>query len=137
MLLNQVRNVVRVIGNSPDDTDVEEEGEETVTNNGDISVKVYNAISPNNDGKNDFLYIKGIEYYPNNTLEVYNRWGRKVFEANGYNNSTVIFNGISQDNMTIQKQEGLPSATYYYALRYKNLDGKYVTLTGWLYLNND
>jgi gliding motility-associated-like protein len=39
-----------------------------------------NAFSPNGDGQNDVLYVRGncIQYL---TLQVYNRWGEKVFET--------------------------------------------------------
>ena len=32
-------------------------------------------FSPNNDGVNDTFEIYGMEYYPNATVEIYNRWG--------------------------------------------------------------
>lgn len=41
---------------------------------------VPNAFSPNGDGQNDFLYVRGtcIESF---TFSVYNRWGEKVFQT--------------------------------------------------------
>jgi hypothetical protein len=35
--------------------------------------------------------------YPENTVEIYNRWGSS-FETTGYNNVTNAFNGISWKN---------------------------------------
>ncbi len=45
---------------------------------------VPNAFSPNNDGENDVLYVRG---HPIKSIEfrVFNRWGEKVFESNNIN----------------------------------------------------
>ena len=82
---------------------------------GDIIV--YNAISPNNDGKNDFLFLKYIEAFTDskgNTVSIYNRWGAKVFETNNYDNTSVFFKGLSDDG------KELPSGTYFYKIAYAN-----------------
>jgi gliding motility-associated-like protein len=50
-------------------------------------LKVGNAFSPNGDGTNDFFEIQNIQYYPNNTVSIYNRWGKKLFEQSGYTNA--------------------------------------------------
>ena len=50
-------------------------------------IVVPNVITPSVvDGKNDVFRIPFLELYPENTLVVYNRWGRKVFEASPYLN---------------------------------------------------
>ncbi len=41
-----------------------------------------NAFSPNNDGKNDILYVRG-NCIKEMRLIIYNRWGEKVFEYSG------------------------------------------------------
>lgn len=43
-----------------------------------------NTFSPNNDGENDVLYLRGrdIESF---TLQIYNRWGNKIFETDDLN----------------------------------------------------
>ena len=46
---------------------------------------VPNIISPNGDGKNDEFTIRNLQYFPNAKLVVFNRWGKKVFEDNNYN----------------------------------------------------
>ncbi len=66
-------------GDCPDKTD-------TVT----ITVKNLLAptgISPNGDGINDVLKIKGAENIPNDKLTVFNKHGKKVFTANEYQNN--------------------------------------------------
>jgi gliding motility-associated-like protein len=64
-----------------------------------------NVITPgNNDGINDVLYIKNADKYPNNLLQVFNRWGKKVFEMQNYDNK---WNG-----------DNLADGTYYYLFYY-------------------
>jgi gliding motility-associated-like protein len=46
-----------------------------------------NVFTPNNDSKNDFFFIMGIEGFPNSRLVIYNRWGNLVFESNNYRNN--------------------------------------------------
>jgi len=45
-----------------------------------------NVISPNGDGKNDFLVIRGLEKYPGTTLNLYDRAGRVVYSTVDYKN---------------------------------------------------
>lgn len=68
---------------------------------------VPNAFSPNNDGTNDNWEIPTIENYPDCRVEVYNKWGNKVFSSKGYQEP---WDGTFQG-------KALPSGTYYYTLR--------------------
>jgi gliding motility-associated-like protein len=47
-------------------------------------VVAVNAFSPNGDGMNDFFTIRGLDQYPENRLQIYNRWGNLVFDAQDY-----------------------------------------------------
>lgn len=47
---------------------------------------VPNIITPNGDGKNDEFRVTNLEYYPNSILQVFNRWGKMVYENNNYLN---------------------------------------------------
>jgi gliding motility-associated-like protein len=49
-------------------------------------VVVPEGFSPNGDGVNDFLYIEGILHFPNSKIQIFNRWGREVYQSVGYQN---------------------------------------------------
>jgi len=46
-----------------------------------------NVITPNADGKNDVWQIGNLNYYPQNSLTIFDRWGKKVLEASPYQNN--------------------------------------------------
>jgi gliding motility-associated-like protein len=67
-------------------------------------------ITPNNDGFNDTWIIDGLELYPLNTVEIYNRYGKKVFYMKSYDNSwDGTFDGIE-----------LPMESYHYIINLNN-----------------
>lgn len=101
----------------------------------DDELIVYNAVSPNDDGINDTFHIKGIDKYPDNTVEIYNRWGVKVYDAKSYNESDNMFGGYSDGRATINRNEKLPTGTYFYILKY-NTGTKVKEKAGYLYINN-
>ncbi len=74
-------------------------------------IKEINMITPNSDGKNDFLEFKGLEAFPDNSLIVYNRWGNIVFEKSRYQQDSERFEGL-------RNGEDLPADTYYYVLTF-------------------
>ena len=45
-----------------------------------------NVITPNNDGLNDQFKIVNLEYYPNSSIVIFNRWGKKIYESSNYQN---------------------------------------------------
>ena len=94
----------------------------------------YNGMSVNGDGKNDYFHIGGIERYPNNVVRIYNRWGVKVFETEGYDNVTRVFRGISNGRVTIEQADKLPQGTYYYVIEYYDSNNNKESLVGWLYI---
>ena len=94
----------------------------------------YNGMSVEGDGKNDYFHIGGIERYPNNVVRIYNRWGVKVFETEGYDNVTRVFRGISNGRVTVEQAEKLAQGTYYYVIEYYDSNNNKESLVGWLYL---
>ncbi|MCB0484738.1 MAG: gliding motility-associated C-terminal domain-containing protein, partial [Flavobacteriaceae bacterium] len=73
------------------------------------------GFSPNGDGINDVWVITTIEQYPNNTVTIYNRWGDIVFQAKGYNNTTIVFDGRANKNTNMGAGE-LPEGTYFFSI---------------------
>lgn len=51
-------------------------------------LQVPNVITPNGKGEalNEKFYLKNLEYYPNTSLVIYNRWGLKLLETSNYQN---------------------------------------------------
>ncbi len=49
-------------------------------------VEIVNVSTPNGDGVNDVLFIRGIDFYPNSTVRLFNRWGQLVYESKDYKN---------------------------------------------------
>ena len=94
----------------------------------------YNGMSVDGDGKNDYFHIGGIESYPNNVVRIYNRWGVKVFETEGYDNVTRVFRGISNGRVTVNAPEKLPQGTYYYVIEYYDHNNYKESKVGWLYI---
>ncbi|MGV9012890.1 MAG: PKD domain-containing protein [Flavobacteriales bacterium] len=87
---------------------------------------VPDSYSPNGDGVNDTYVIGGIEYYPENTFQVFNRWGSVVYERSPYNNT---WNGKSEGKLNWGTE--LPESTYYFILD----PGKdKEVITGYIYL---
>ncbi len=99
------------------------------------NIIVYNGFSPNDDGKNDYFFIDGLTDFPENIVEIYNRWGVKVFETSSYGVNGNWFKGISEGRMTINKGEKLPVGTYFYLLTYKAVNGSRKEKAGYVYIN--
>ncbi len=70
------------------------------------SVNIPNAITPNGDGINDYWTIDGIDAYPNAEVQVFTRYGRRVFDSKGY---ATPFDGTHNGKM-------LPTGVYYYII---------------------
>jgi len=78
-----------------------------------------NTITPNGDGINDTWEIKYISEYPNCTVEILNRYGKKVYYSNGYVKAwDGKLNGAN-----------LPIGTYYYII---NLSSDTKPVSGYL-----
>jgi uncharacterized repeat protein (TIGR01451 family)/gliding motility-associated-like protein len=94
-----------------------------------ICLTIYNEFSPNGDGVNETFVIDCLERFPNNKLEVYNRWGNIVYSKNGYLND---WTGTSNGRGVINQSNELPVGTYYYVL---DLGDGSEPRVGWLYIN--
>ena len=117
-------NVAEIMTSTPADlNDANNRAEAEVTPH---CLTIYNEFSPNNDGSNDFFKIDCIEYFNNNSIEIYNRLGSLVFSATNYKND---WNGTSNVGGTVGGKQ-VPDGTYYYVLDL----GNGVIKKGWLYI---
>lgn len=74
---------------------------------------IYNFVSSNNDGINDFFHIDGLrDIFVNYRLSVFNRWGALVWTGN---NNTQEWDGRPTEGL---KWSGgtVPDGTYFYVL---------------------
>jgi gliding motility-associated-like protein/uncharacterized repeat protein (TIGR01451 family) len=86
---------------------------------------ICNIFSPNGDGVNDTLTLVRHQDYPNNSFEVFDRYGNSVFQMDGYDSS---WDGTGKNGQ-------LPKGTYFYILDL-NGDGTDV-VKGWIQIVRD
>jgi gliding motility-associated-like protein len=63
------------------------------------------------DDKNDYTFISCIEDYPENTFEVYNRWGQLVYQTKTYSNANNRWEGLTPGGQL------LPDGVYFFVLK--------------------
>ncbi|MDP2527676.1 gliding motility-associated C-terminal domain-containing protein [Maribacter dokdonensis] len=86
-------------------------------------------VSVNGDGVNDTFYIEELEEFNSNFVQIYDRYGLKVFEKTNYTNEFVGFSNL--DNVPFGAEEGLPTGVYFYTIHIPDEDLNY---QGFLYL---
>ncbi|WP_415501433.1 gliding motility-associated C-terminal domain-containing protein, partial [Aequorivita lipolytica] len=104
----------------------------------DTTFEIFNGVTPNGDNSNDFFLIEGISNWPINNVKIFNRWGILVFETDGYGGSDDkqnVFRGISEGRVTVQKNEELPTGTYFYILTFPADNPGKESYNGYLYIN--
>jgi gliding motility-associated-like protein len=81
------------------------------------------------DEKNDFMLVTCVEFVPQNSIEIFNRWGQLVFQTEGYDNDSNSWKG------TNSRGEALPEGVYFYVFKYLNPSTREnVTLKGYVNL---
>ncbi|MDM1368694.1 gliding motility-associated C-terminal domain-containing protein [Myroides marinus] len=106
----------------------------------DGDIVIYNLVTPDGDGKNDYFIIDNINKFPNNTVEIYNRWGVKVYDTKNYDSAGNVFRGYSDGRVTINKGEKLPTGTYFYIVNYEFKDksgSRMIKKSGYLHLESN
>ncbi len=101
-------------------------------------VTISKMVTPNNDGFNDFFEVNYTLNEESNEVcdiivkvEIYNRWGTKVFQSNNYNNEWAgVANSTSGNNSNY-----LPTGTYYYIVELIN--GGLKPIQGFIYLGTE
>ncbi len=83
---------------------------------------VFTAVSPNGDGMNDVFYVAKIEDFPNNNLQIFNRWGNLVYQEEGYLNTWAgTYEG-----------DPLPDGAYFFVLEVNVGEDQIETYRGYL-----
>lgn len=93
-----------------------------------ISIDNY-LVTANGDGNNDSLVIPELEQSPNNSLQIFDRFGLKVFEMENY---TDEFRGFANTGTIVMgKEKGLPTGVYFFVVEMRDLK---LDFQGFLYL---
>ena len=103
---------------------------------------IYNSVTANSDGKNDYFRIDQSNTDCATILNVlvFNRWGVKVFESDNYGTPGHVFDGYSSGRLTVSDSDRLPTGTYYYVLQYQygnEADNDIFKKAGFLYLSTN
>jgi gliding motility-associated-like protein len=77
-------------------------------NCGSNDVVVHDVITPNGDGINDVWTIEGLQKYPGNSVQVFDKVGNQVYQKSNYDNS---WGGQASNG------DQLPDGTYYYLVQ--------------------
>ncbi len=103
-------------------------------------IKISKLVTPNNDGLNDFLEVKYDIKNPNArlcsfsiSLDIYNRWGTKVYSNTNYDNT---WQGESPER-AIGPSNKLPTGTYYYIVRFNDTAEKTNPIQGYILLGSN
>ena len=106
-------------------------------------VVIYNAISLNDNGINDYMVIENAEYFPDNSLEIYNRDGHLLYSQTQYGIGDNLFRGIANVSGiygSTLSGDGprLPTGSYLYVFKYFNpYEQQEYTLKGFLTINSN
>jgi len=76
-----------------------------------LPIDIANTFTPNGDDKNDTWLIKNISSYRNVEIDIYDRWGNRVYHNTNYTDETA-WDGTSNGSK-------LPVATYYYVIKFE------------------
>ena len=117
------------VGSADGGVDIDPVNDEGTASVDPICLTIYNEFSPNGDGVNETFIIDCLERFPNNKLEVYNRWGNVVYSKKGYLND---WSGTTNGRAVMGQSDELPVGTYYYVL---DLGDGSEPRVGWLYIN--
>ena len=127
----------RAYGSVTSDSFVPNEYEILTIGGNDDALQTYQTLeldnyylTPNGDGQNDLLRLEGIERSPNNTLQIFNRYGLLVYKKDNYRND---FDGRSNMNLVVERNAGLENGVYFYLITFHDLHQKH---QGYMYISN-
>jgi gliding motility-associated-like protein len=78
----------------------------------DCTPGFYSGITPNGDGFNDYWHVDNADFFQEKEVEVFNRYGARVWRSEAYDNTTDSFRGLHQNG------NNLPDGTYFYVARF-------------------
>jgi len=79
-------------------------------------------LTPNNDGLNDFIRIRDIEFYPINTVTIISSYGEEIIRIQNYNNRDRVWDGRNRRGRIV------PDGTYYYVIEAEGVR----PMAGWI-----
>lgn len=79
---------------------------------------IYNYLTPNGDSHNDVWIIDNIQFWPENEILLFNRWGDKIRSYEHYDNASVVWDGTNDLGKPV------PDGTYYYIIKVKHRDSQ-------------
>ena len=92
------------------------------------------GFSPNGDGVNDEFVIPLLSQYPNFSIEIYSRYGRKVYKYENKNSTNPSWwNGYANVSLTFNRDEMVPVGSYFYVTSLNDQNNR--QYTGWVYVN--
>ena len=98
---------------------------------GCADIRIPDGFSPNNDGVNDTFEIDNLaELYPKFTLEIYNRYGNKVYQGDI---NTPNWDGTASEGGIKLGNNLLPTGVYFFIINFN--DGSRKPLQDRVYLN--
>ncbi len=101
------------------------------------TVIIYNALSLNDNNQNDYMHIEHVEFFPSNSLEIYNRDGQLLYQQQNYGQGTTYFRGKTNTKGVYNPDKYLPTGSYLYIFKYYNpYQHKHVTKKGFLTINS-
>ncbi|MEC5157938.1 gliding motility-associated C-terminal domain-containing protein [Chryseobacterium sp. MP_3.2] len=91
-------------------------------------IQIFNAITPNNDGFNDKLDYSGLLTKEEAFLEIFDRYGKKVFT--GAQNNRYTWDGSAFGRI-------VSTGTYWYVIKWKENGAETITqYSGWVLVKN-
>jgi PKD repeat protein len=99
---------------------------------------VYNSITIDGNDMNNYFVIKNIEFFPENSVEIYNRFGQLVYKTDKYGINENYFYGEANAGEVFQKSKKLPTGSYFYIINFKKTISSENNLQkGFLYISNN
>ncbi len=98
--------------------------DDIVVRSGGCALGVPNAFSPNDDGKNDIFSISKTIPLPSFIMQVFNRWGQKIFESRDQSKG---WDGTVAGKLS-------DGGHYAYVIQYRVDNGAPITLKGMVLL---